>query len=234
MKMENYKKQILVIEDNREFWETLAELFKSDPSYQFTFVEDGIRGSDLLHSKSFDLAIVDLDLPGKSGRDILVDAKRYGVKTPILILTVNEDQHSESDNIDDGALDYVTKTRRHFVIVSRIKAALRNSYASVDPMIPFGRYVFDTFGGSVTGPGLRTPFKLPGKPARILEKLMRSRSHVMSAQQLISEIWGYDGKVTERTLNRNANRINEIFAEHGLPRIVRYIGERECYELIRS
>ena len=232
--MENYTKRVLVIEDNREFWETLAELFKSDPSYQFTFVEDGIEGCELLLSKPFDLAIVDLDLPGKSGRDILGDARFAGVTTPILILTVHDDQHSESDNMNDGAVDYVTKSRAHHVIVSRIRAAIRNSKATVMPVIPFGKYAFDTTRDTITGPNLKKPVKLPPRPARVLETLMRSKSHGMRAQTLIAEVWKYDGKVKERTLNRNVNLVNEIFEDHGLPRIIRYVPEKECYELIRN
>ena len=232
--MENYTKRVLVIEDNREFWETLAELFKSDPSYQFTFVEDGIEGCEILLSKPFDLAIVDLDLPGKNGRDILGDARFAGVKTPVLILTVNEDQHSESDNMNDGAVDYVTKSRAHHVIVSRIKAAIRNSKATVVPVIPFGKFAFDTTCDTITGPKPRKPFKLPPKPARVLETLMRSKGRVMTAQAIIGEVWKYEGRVKERTLNRNANLVNEILKEHGLPRIIRYIPEKECYGLIRD
>ena len=94
MKMENYIKHILTIEDNREFWETLAELFKHDPSYQFTFVDDGNEGCNLLLSKPFDLAIIDLRLPGKDGREIVNDAKFAGIRTPMLVLTANEDERS--------------------------------------------------------------------------------------------------------------------------------------------
>lgn len=63
---------------------------------------------------------------------------------------------------------------------------------------------------------------------------MRSKSHGMRAQSLIAEVWKYDGKVKERTLNRNVNLVNEIFEDHGLPRIIRYVPEKECYELIRN
>lgn len=234
MKMENYIKHILTIEDNREFWETLAELFRPDPSYQFTFVDDGNEGCNMLLSKPFDLAIIDLGLPGKPGREIVNDAKFAGVKTPMLVLTANEDERSESDNMNDGAVDYVRKSSAHHVIVSRIKAAIRNSTSDDRPVIPFGKCAYDTTCDTIIGPKPKQRFDLPPKPARVLETLMRSKSHGMRAQSLIAEVWKYDGKVKERTLNRNVNLVNEIFEDHGLPRIIRYVPEKECYELIRN
>ena len=181
MKMENYIKHILTIEDNREFWETLAELFRPDPSYQFTFVDDGNEGCNLLISKPFDLAIIDLGLPGKPGREIVNDAKFAGVKTPMLVLTANEDERSESDNMNDGAVDYVRKSSAHHVIVSRIKAAIRNSTSDDRPVIPFGKCAYDTTCDTIIGPKPKQCFDLPPKPARVLETLMRSKSHGMRA-----------------------------------------------------
>jgi len=88
--------------------------------------------------------------------------------------------------------------------------------------VPFGKYTFHTTSNTVSGEGFE-PFKLKNIPARILEVMVRSRAKVVESGKIARDVWGGDGNVPEKTINRNVNRVNDAFREHGLERIINRI-----------
>ena len=224
--------RVLIIEDNAEDRRTLADLLKSNPNIKITFAVDGKQGYYLLFNSEYDLVILDLDLPHIDGRTLLVEARKAGIRVPVMILTGSKDKYDEPDNMDDGATAYFTKPYWHRALLSHINALLRDSVATTDTIIRFKNITFDTFHETVSCEGI-TPFKLKGKLSKIFATLLRCKSRTVTPEILVREAWEMGKKVPPETVNRNVNRINEKFEEHGLPRVVK-CNKEIGYELIRD
>ncbi|MDH5597297.1 MAG: response regulator transcription factor, partial [Candidatus Peregrinibacteria bacterium] len=118
--------KVLIIEDNPNVLMALSQGLK----YKSVITDkstDGDDGLNKLLKQSYDLAIVDLDLPGKSGEEILKAAKAKDVQTPILILTANEDIATKTRLLEAGAEDFISKPYSFEELFARIKAILRRS-----------------------------------------------------------------------------------------------------------
>ena len=232
MNTKNHIWRVLIIEDNAEDRRTLADLLKSNPNIKITFAVDGKQGYYLLFNSEYDLVILDLVLPYMDGRTLLVETRKAGITTPILILTGSKDKYDEPDNMDDGATAYITKPYWHRALMSHINALLRDFAERLDTVIRFKNITFDTFHDTVSCEGIK-PFKLPRIPSRIFATLLRCKSRTVTPDILIREAWEIGKNVPVQTVNRNVNRINEKFEEHGLPRVVK-CNKEIGYELIRD
>ena len=224
--------RILIVEDDPKVRATLAKAFTREAGFLTTFAEDGKQGGKLLHEQEFDLAILDNILPFVTGRELLVEARRNGIKTPIIILTGVRILHAEKDNFRDGAVDFVWKPFDVDALVERVKTRINERSRGVDQVIRFRDITYDRARHEVRGEKCGV-FTLSKTPALIFDELLRSRCAIVDKDSLILKVWGYEKTIADDTLDRNVRRLNKQFAKHGIPKIVRTIKE-VGYELIRD
>lgn len=147
----------------------------------------------MVQSQQFDLLILDLGLPGKDGLHVLEELRGQGEQLPIIILTARDDVSDKVTGLEAGANDYVTKPFRFEELLARIRVQLRNEPRSVknqDDVIQVGNIILDLRTRKVVV-GDRT-IDLPAREFTLAETFFRHPGQVMSREQLLDRVWGYD------------------------------------------
>ena len=184
--------RILIAEDE---FRIAAFIEKGLRSHGFTtaIAGDAESATQMALSSGFDLLILDLGLPGKSGLEVLEELRGQGENFPVIILTARDDIQDKIAGFEAGADDYLTKPFRFEELLVRIKARLRNSTASqtTDEMaLKIGDVVLDLRSRKVKV-GTET-IELPAREFTLAETFFRHPGQVMSREQLLDRVWGYD------------------------------------------
>ncbi len=191
------KKKILVVEDEKNIAMTLAyNLMKAGYAYDLAF--DGEDGLKKALTGAFDLILLDLMLPKMDGFEVCRRV-REKLATPIIIATARVEEVDKIMGLDIGADDYVTKPFSMNELLARIKANIRRSSNGVVPAaaesgestLTVRGLVIDTVKYQVTRDG--TPIELTKKEYELLTFMAKNLGTVYSREQLLSEVWGYDG-----------------------------------------
>lgn len=197
MPQEETKKKILVVEDEKNIAMTLAyNLMKAGYAYDLAF--DGEDGLKKALTGSFDLILLDLMLPKMDGFEVCRRV-REKLATPIIIATARVEEVDKIMGLDIGADDYVTKPFSFNELMARIKAQIRRSSGGVvsgtegskDSTIVIRGLVIDTANYQVTRDG--KPIELSKTEYQLLCFLARNPGTVYTREQLLSDVWGYDG-----------------------------------------
>jgi DNA-binding response OmpR family regulator len=181
--------RILIAEDEPRLASFLEKGLRAQ-GFATTVVSDGTAASAIARDEEFDLLVLDLGLPGKPGADVLRDMRLAGNRMPVLILTARDDLDTTVAGLEGGADDYVTKPFRFEELLARIRARLREQPTPELTVLEAGGVTLDmrTRRASVEG---RT-IELSAREYTMLEVLMRHAGQVLSREQLLSHVWGYD------------------------------------------
>jgi two-component system, OmpR family, response regulator len=181
--------RILIAEDEPRLAAFLEKGLRAQ-GFATTVVADGTAASAIARDDEFDLLVLDLGLPGKAGADVLRDMRRSGQHMPVLILTARDDLDSTVAGLEGGADDYVTKPFRFEELLARIRARLREQPTAEKTVLQAGGVTLDTRARRASAQG-RT-VELSAREYTMLEVLMRHPGQVLSREQLLSHVWGYD------------------------------------------
>ena len=186
-------KQILIVEDESHITAFLAKGLQAK-GYNTMIAEDGISALNLVFAYQFDLALLDLSLPGKDGLTVLEEWRGQGIDFPVIILTARDDVRDKVTGLQCGADDYVTKPFSFAELLARIEARLRttpNSSPAQEPMqIKRGDMTLDLRARQVLLGDHAV--ELPAREFTMIEVLFRHPGQIMSRQQLLDLVWGYD------------------------------------------
>jgi DNA-binding response OmpR family regulator len=133
---------ILVVEDEPGIAMALEDDLKLE-GHEVTLAADGNAALNLLGERSFDLVLLDIMLPGKDGFDVCREARRGGIRTPILMLTARVQEAEKVLGLDLGADDYVTKPYSHHELRARVRALLRRAAEPASDRYTFGSVQVD-------------------------------------------------------------------------------------------
>jgi two-component system, OmpR family, response regulator QseB len=184
--------RILIVEDEPRISAFLEKGLQAN-GFTTTVVRDGSDAAEMAISDEFDLLILDLGLPGKDGLSVLEELRGQGVKLPIVILTARDDIDDKVTGFEMGADDYVTKPFRFEELLARVRARLRTSAgtgAQADMVLRLGDVVLDLRTRRVQV-GDRT-VDLSAREFTLAETFLRHPGQVMSREQLLNHVWGYD------------------------------------------
>jgi DNA-binding response OmpR family regulator len=181
--------RILIAEDEPRLASFLEKGLRAQ-GFTTTVVSDGAAASAIANDEEFDLLVLDLGLPGKPGAEVLRDLRRAGNRMPVLILTARDDLDSTVAGLEGGADDYVTKPFRFEELLARIRARLREQPEPEQTVLEAGGVTLDMRArrASVQGKSI----ELSAREYTMLEVLMRHAGQVLSREQLLSHVWGYD------------------------------------------
>lgn len=188
-------------------------------------------GTTFMEALAFDtpeLVLLDIMLPGEDGIEILKKLKNSS-KTkdiPVIMVTAKGSEYDKVVGLDSGADDYVTKPFGMMELISRIKAVLRRSGKQQDKTkLSVGGISLDTKKHEVKVDGEQVVLTL--KEFELLEKLMRNQGIVLTRDQLLTEIWGYDFDGETRTVDVHIRTLRQKLGEQGsLVKTVRGVGYR--------
>jgi len=181
--------RILIAEDQPRI-ATFIEKGLTASGFITMVVHDGAAAADLANDDDFDLMILDLGLPILDGLDVLARIRRRGERLPVVILTARDTVPDRVRGLDHGADDYLIKPFSFDELLARIRVRLRDVGTREVTTLSAGGVVLDLQtrlarldGGSV---------ELTAREYQVLEFFMRHPGQVISRQQLLSHIWGYD------------------------------------------
>jgi DNA-binding response OmpR family regulator len=181
--------RILVVEDERRLTRFLEKGLRAQ-GFVPTAVADGESAVRLARSEDFDLVILDLGLPGMDGLRVLEELRRRGERLPIVILTARDEVADRVAGLERGADDYVTKPFSLEELLARVRARLRATGAAEETVLKGGGVALDLRTRRAHADG-RT-VELSAREFTMLETLLRHRGQVLSREQLLEHVWGYD------------------------------------------
>jgi DNA-binding response OmpR family regulator len=193
---------ILAIEDDPAILRGLADNLRFE-SYDVLTAADGETGYRLVREKKPDLIVLDLMLPKLSGYEICRKLRMEGVATPILMLTARGEEADRVLGLDLGADDYVSKPFSIRELMARIRALLRRT---APPKTLPGELRFDdvvvnfvSYEASKSG----KPLEMTRKEFSILRLLASRAGEVVTRDELLNEVWGYENYPTTRTIDNH-------------------------------
>ena len=182
--------RILIAEDEPRLSGFLEKGLKA-AGYSTTVVDDGIRCASLARDDDFDLLILDIGLPGQDGFSVLRAMRGRGERMPVLILTARDEVVDTVAGLDSGADDYVTKPFVFEELLARVRARLRSPEGGESGLeLEAGGVRLDvrTRRAEIDGDEV----ELTAKEFTLLETFLRHPGQVLSREQLLSHVWGYD------------------------------------------
>jgi len=185
--------RVLVIEDEPKVANAMREGLEAE-GYQVVTAPDGEDGFFRLSTEQFDLVLVDLGLPGRSGLEVLKAARAGGIATPVIAVTARDALQDRVEGLDCGADDYLVKPFAFTELLARIRALLRRGRTTTPLRLRSGDLEMDLVTRRVARRG-RT-VDLTAREFELLEYLMRHDSHVVSREMLGRDVW----KETSRSI----------------------------------
>ncbi|NHC35671.1 response regulator transcription factor [Scytonema millei] len=184
--------RILIVEDEPRISAFIEKGLKAN-GYTVSVVRDGDEALLVANSKDFDLMILDIGLPRQDGWTILSTLRGQGEYLPIVILTARDDVNDKVAGLEGGADDYMTKPFRFEELLARVRLRLRDKTQNVTKEIAelkAGSLVLDLRLRQVRI-GDRS-VELSAKEFTLIETFLRHPNQVLSREQLLSAVWGYD------------------------------------------
>jgi DNA-binding response OmpR family regulator len=181
--------RILIVEDEPRLANFLERGLGAN-GYATKVVEDGEAAVRLADDRDFDLVILDLGLPDLDGIDVLRRLRGRGEKVPVIILSARDDPIDKVAGLDAGSDDYVTKPFSLEELLARIRVRLRGEGRREETVLEWGGLALDLRTRRATVDS-RT-VELTAREFTMLETFLRHRGQVLSREQLLSHVWGYD------------------------------------------
>jgi len=182
-------KRILIAEDEAGMASFLEKGLASR-GYAVKVVTDGAATTAIASDEDFDLLILDLGLPDVDGLAVLRELRRRGERMPVLILTARDDLSDKIEGLDAGAGDYVTKPFKLEELLARVRVQLREGSAAEPTVLEVGAVTLDirTRKAMIDGEVV----ELTAREFKMLETFMTHAGQVLSREQLLAQVWGYD------------------------------------------
>jgi len=208
------KKRLLLVDDDDDLRQELCEQFGLYDEFETVDVGTATEGIEVAKATSFDLILLDVDLPDMLGTDACTLMRKAGVAAPIVMLTGNDGEMNEILGLNSGANDYITKPFRFAVVLARLRAHLRSFEQSEDATFQIGPYEFKPAFKRLTPPADENgnqprDIRLTEKETNILKYLYRSGGKPVGRDELLHEVWGYNSGVTTHTLETHVYRLRQ-------------------------
>jgi DNA-binding response OmpR family regulator len=200
--------KVLIIEDEPNMVLGLKDSCEYE-GYEVAVARDGKEGLEKASTERPDIILLDVMLPLMSGIDVCRTLRARGIDTPILMLTARSQETDKVVGLEVGADDYVTKPFSIKELLARIRAHLRRAAKQVvdvesftfgDVELNFKKYVARK-GGQV--------LELSAREFEILRYLIRRRGEIVTRDQLLDEVWGYDSNPVTRTVDNHIARLRQ-------------------------
>ena len=184
--------KILFAEDDPDILRAVTALLQKN-NYTVETADNGVDALELLTEGDFDAAVLDIMMPGKNGLDVVREARRKGVRIPVMMLTAMDEIDDRINGLDAGADDYLPKPFAGGELLARLRALLRRMEAFTPDVLSFEDLKLDKKGFTLSS-GEKT-VSLGNKAFQMMEMLMRSPGTVISAEQFMEHVWGWDTEV---------------------------------------
>lgn len=221
--------KLLFAEDDPDICRGVATLLRRS-GYTVDVVHNGRDALSHLTNGDYDTAILDIMMPGKSGLDVPKEIRRQGMGIPVMLLTAPGELDDRVTGFDSGADDYLPKPFAGRELVSRVRALLRRTESFVPDVCSFGDVRLDS-GTYQLSCGERS-VRLGNKAFQLMQMLMRHPNKIVSAEEFMEHIWGWDAEAEINVVFTNISLMRKNLAKIGSKvkiRVVRNAGYLLAY-----
>jgi DNA-binding response OmpR family regulator len=181
--------RILIVEDEQRIASFLEKGLRAN-GFATQVAGDGEQALTLARSGKFDLLILDLGLPGRDGLDVLRELRERESNLPVVILTARDSIRDTVVGLEGGADDYITKPFRFEELLARVRVRLRGERTAEPTVLKVGHAALDLRTRQIVLDG--KTIDLSAREFALAEILFRHPGQVLSREQLLSQVWGYD------------------------------------------
>lgn len=212
--------RILLIEDDDSLGEGLRTALRR-AALTVDWLRDGASALAALRDGGVDLAVLDLGLPQMDGMEVIRQARRAGVTTPILVLSARERPSDRALGLDAGADDYLGKPFDTAELLARVRALLRRTGGRAQPTLRMGALELDPSRLEVIWRG--RPLDLPRREFALLRLLMEQRGRPISRESAQQRLYGWDEDVSSNALDVHVHALRKKL-DPALIRTLRGVG----------
>jgi len=220
--------RLLVADDDKDIAKVLAALFEHN-HYSVDTVSNGTDACAYALEGDYDGIVLDIMMPGMDGLEVLRSLRSKGIKTPVLLLTAKGEIEDRVNGLDAGADDYLPKPFAAAELLARVRAMLRRKENYQTDVLEFAGMTLDlsTFELSFQGSSMR----LVSREFQMLQLLMQSPGAVISTEQFMERIWGWDSDVEVSVVWVYISNLRKKIDKLGAPAAIRAIrGVGYCME----
>ena len=184
--------KVLLVEDEERLASVMAEGFAAE-AVAVDVVGDGVTGLWAATSNPYDVVVLDIMLPELNGYDVLRQLRDREIWTPVLMLTAKDGEYDQTDALDLGADDYLTKPFSFLVLMARLRALVRRGAPARPVLVTVGTLVLDPARRAVARGGVE--ISLTAREYGVLLYLMQNAGDVVSKAQILDHVWdsAYEG-----------------------------------------
>jgi DNA-binding response OmpR family regulator len=201
-------KNILLIDDDDDLREALTEQLALYEEFTIMTEASATKGVNVARAEQIDLLVMDVGLPDMDGREAVKILRKGGFTAPIIMLTGHDTDSDTILGLEAGANDYVTKPFRFAVLLARMRAQLRTHEQSEDAVFTVSHYTFRPSQKLLTEED-GNKIRLTEKETAIMKYLYRAEQKVISRDELLEQVWGYNSGVTTHTLETHIYRLRQ-------------------------
>ena len=188
---------IVLVEDDAQLGDAIRGALEHQ-SYAVTWLRNGREATQALRDQSADLVLLDLGLPDKDGLDVLAEARRGGIKTPVLVMTARDALETRIRGLDLGADDYLIKPFHLEELAARIRSLTRRAQGLADSVIDVGALRMNLATTDVEFRG--EPVALTRREFALLRVLMERAGRIVRRESLENSVYGLDTHVESNAL----------------------------------
>jgi DNA-binding response OmpR family regulator len=208
---------VLVVDDDEAIRKALERSLRLE-GFAVDVAENGERALALVEARRPGVIVLDVVMPGMSGVTVTRRLRERGIETPICILSARDEVQDRVAGLEAGADDYVVKPFELEELVARLRALLRRAPASERSVIRVGDLIVDPVQRSVRRAGRAV--ELTRREFELLEELARHQAMVLSRQQLLERVWGYDFEVDGNVVDVFVGYLRRKLEAGGEPRLI--------------
>ncbi len=185
--------KLLLAEDERRMSDALLQLLHLE-GYEVDSAYDGEEALTAMRSGVYDAVILDVMMPKMNGYDVVAEARKDNINTPVLMLTARSALDDKVMGLDSGADDYLTKPFMTKELLARLRALLRRNKGLQDDMLTYGDIRLNRNTAELSCVSSGQSVRLGEKEYKILEYMISNQGQILSREQLSLRIWGYESE----------------------------------------
>ena len=212
--------RILIAEDDPKLLKSLIHIFELN-LYAVDGVSNGIDAFDYASSGEYDRLVLDIMMPGMDGVSVLSKLRARGITTPALFLTARTEIDQRIEGLDAGADDYLPKPFSTGELLARVRAMLRRKDNFTPDILSFGALMLNRSTYELVFENKKQA--LSAKEFQLTEMLMQNQGVLLSAEQLITHIWGWDTSVDTSVVWVHISNIRKKLESISAPVAVKFV-----------
>ena len=212
--------RILIAEDDPKLLKSLVHIFELN-HYSVDGLDNGTDAFDYACSGEYDGLVLDIMMPGMDGVTLLKKLRAKGITTPALFLTARTEIDQRIEGLDAGADDYLPKPFSTGELLARVRAMLRRKDNFTPDLLCFGALSLNCSTYELVYADKRQA--LSGKEFQVMEMLMQNTGIIITAEQLITHIWGWDTNVDTSVVWVHISNIRKKMDILGVPVAIKFV-----------